>query len=126
MNSRLYDGANESGKSSLLEALTTLLYGFDPSRRELHPLAKWPGCESLDLHLEGTFEIEGGEEMHVERVLGSQVVIIGVGPQMPVRGAFDELHVHPDPVIKVCDPSLDDFADAGTDDAANRAALGID
>ncbi len=31
---------------------------------------------------------------------------------MPVRGTLDELHVHPDPVVKVCDTTFDDLADA--------------
>jgi len=62
-------GSNESGKSSFLEALRTLLYGFDPAKREAHPLAQWPGGRQADLEIEGDFDLHSEGELTVERVL---------------------------------------------------------
>ena len=36
-------GPNESGKSTLFDFLTTILYGFNPASRERHPFTPWTG-----------------------------------------------------------------------------------
>ncbi len=36
-------GPNESGKSTLFDFLTTMLYGFRPATRDRHPFAPWTG-----------------------------------------------------------------------------------
>jgi sugar phosphate isomerase/epimerase len=44
----------------------------------------------------------------------------------PEDGAREGARFISDHIIRVTEKAFDDFADAGTDDAANRAALGID
>ena len=44
----------------------------------------------------------------------------------PEVGAREGAQFSCEPIIRVTEKEFDDFADAGTDDAANRAALGID
>lgn len=62
-------GPNEAGKSSFLAAVETLLFGFEPARRDTHPLATWSGGGAADLALEGLWTFDGGEALRVERVL---------------------------------------------------------
>lgn len=57
-------GMNEAGKSTLLAAIETLLYGFEPATLERHPLAR-PGDGPIVLR--GTFEIgDAGSPTRIE------------------------------------------------------------
>jgi uncharacterized protein YhaN len=62
-------GRNEAGKSSFRSAVETIVYGFEPSARERHPLWAWDGGAGGDLHLEAELRLDAGEVQRVERVL---------------------------------------------------------
>jgi uncharacterized protein YhaN len=62
-------GRNESGKSCFREAVETLLYGFEPSKRENHPLHLWSEGRGGDLHVEADLALDDGSALRVERVL---------------------------------------------------------
>lgn len=62
-------GPNESGKSSFRAALETLLYGFEPARRETHPLANWDDRQEEDLQIEAELVFDDGSVQRVERTL---------------------------------------------------------
>jgi len=67
-------GKNETGKSTFLGAIETILYGFDPATREEHPLVQWArGSEGegsvADLWLEAGITLDSGATCRVERVL---------------------------------------------------------
>jgi uncharacterized protein YhaN len=57
-------GPNEAGKTSLLEAIRSLLHGIYPARRDGHPLAPWDGTEGEIL---GDFRTRDGTRLHVHR-----------------------------------------------------------
>jgi hypothetical protein len=57
-------GPNEAGKSSLLEAVRTLLHGIYPAGRAEHPHAPWDGSEA---EVEGWIRAAGGEHFRVHR-----------------------------------------------------------
>ena len=48
----LIHGPNEAGKSSFRAALETILFGFKPAERDLHPLAQWNPEQPDNLQLE--------------------------------------------------------------------------
>ena len=62
-------GRNESGKSTLFAFLETILYGFMPASRDLHPYTPWE-----EDRIEGSagLRLDGGEEVTVLRRLLSQ------------------------------------------------------
>ena len=62
-------GRNESGKSCFREAVETVLYGFEPAKRETHPLALWNEGRGGDLHVEADLFLDDGSLLRVERVL---------------------------------------------------------
>jgi uncharacterized protein YhaN len=62
-------GRNESGKSCFREAVETVLYGFEPHKRENHLLYLWSEGRGGDLHLEADLALDDGSAMRVERVL---------------------------------------------------------
>jgi uncharacterized protein YhaN len=62
-------GSNESGKSCFREAVETVLYGFEPAKRESHPLHLWSEGRGGDLHVEADLALENGSTLRVERVL---------------------------------------------------------
>jgi uncharacterized protein YhaN len=64
-------GPNEAGKSSFRMAMETILYGFKPADRDLHPLAQWDPSNPQTLHLESELRLDTGELLCVERVLQS-------------------------------------------------------
>lgn len=57
-------GPNEAGKSSLLEAIRTLLHGIYPTRRDAHPWAPWDGTEAAVL---GELRTRGGHAFAAHR-----------------------------------------------------------
>ena len=61
-------GPNESGKSTIQEFVTTILFGFSPATREQHPYAPWSGVVA-----EGsvTFVLSDGSTARVHRRLMS-------------------------------------------------------
>lgn len=63
-------GPNETGKSTFLCALETVLFGFEPSTRAAHPIAVFAEGTALhsDLHVEAELELDSGT-VRVERVL---------------------------------------------------------
>jgi uncharacterized protein YhaN len=65
----LVHGPNEAGKSSFRAAIETLLYGFKPADRDLHPHAQWDPDNPQTLQLAGTLRLDSGEQINVERVL---------------------------------------------------------
>lgn len=65
----LVHGPNEAGKSSFRAAIETLLYGFKPADRDLHPLAQWDPDNPQTLQLAGELRLDSGERLGVERVL---------------------------------------------------------
>ncbi len=67
----LVHGPNEGGKSSVRAAIETILYGFRPADRDLHPLAQWDPGNPQTLHLESELRLDTGEFLGVERVLQS-------------------------------------------------------
>jgi uncharacterized protein YhaN len=62
-------GSNESGKSCFREAVETILYGFEPAKRESHPLYLWSEGRGGDLHVEADLALDDGSTVRVERVL---------------------------------------------------------
>jgi uncharacterized protein YhaN len=62
-------GSNESGKSCFREAVETVLYGFEPAKRESHPLHLWSEGRGGDLHVEADMALDDGATLRVERVL---------------------------------------------------------
>jgi uncharacterized protein YhaN len=62
-------GRNESGKSCFRTAVETVLYGFDPAKRETHPLFLWNEGPGDDLHVEADLVLDDGSVLPVERVL---------------------------------------------------------
>ncbi len=81
----LIHGPNESGKSSFAAAVETLLFGFEPASRELHPLFAWDP-EGGDLELAGEFELDDGTRLAVERVLRSsgRLRVVSSGEGEPI------------------------------------------
>ena len=67
----LVHGPNEAGKSSFRAAIETVLYGFKPADRDVHPLAQWDPGNPQTLHLESELRLDTGELLCVERVLQS-------------------------------------------------------
>jgi len=65
----LVHGPNETGKSSFRAAIETLLYGFKPADRDLHPLAQWDPHNPQTLELAGALRLDSGEQLDIERVL---------------------------------------------------------
>ena len=65
----LVHGPNEAGKSSFRAAIETLLYGFKPADRDLHPLAQWDPDNPQTLQLACALRLDSGEQLDVERVL---------------------------------------------------------
>ena len=57
-------GPNEAGKSSLLEAIRTLLHGIYPTRRDAHPWVPWDGTEAAVL---GELQTRGGDTFAAHR-----------------------------------------------------------
>ena len=67
----VFHGHNESGKSTLREALVATFYGFYPASRDAHPLAPWGGgtpevSATIELGRSGP---DGGDTLEVERRL---------------------------------------------------------
>jgi uncharacterized protein YhaN len=67
----LVHGPNEAGKSSFRAAIETILYGFKPADRDLHPLAQWNPDDPQTLQLVCELRLDTGELLCVERVLQS-------------------------------------------------------
>jgi uncharacterized protein YhaN len=65
----LVHGSNEAGKSSFRAAIETLLYGFKPADRDLHPLAQWDPNHPQTLQLACALRLDTGEQLDIERVL---------------------------------------------------------
>jgi uncharacterized protein YhaN len=65
----LVHGPNEAGKSSFRAALETILFGFKPAERDLHPLAQWNPEQPDSLQLESELRLDTGETRCVERIL---------------------------------------------------------
>jgi uncharacterized protein YhaN len=65
----LVHGPNEAGKSSFRAALETILFGFKPAERDLHPLAQWNPEQPDSLQLESELRLDTGEIRCVERTL---------------------------------------------------------
>jgi uncharacterized protein YhaN len=65
----LVHGPNEAGKSSFRAALETILFGFKPAERDLHPLAQWNPEQPDNLQLESELRLDTGEIRRVERIL---------------------------------------------------------
>lgn len=63
-------GPNEAGKSTLFNGLLTLIYGFKPTKKDLHPYLGW---EESKIDLAGCFEDAQGTFM-IERILASNPV----------------------------------------------------
>ncbi|GMR12235.1 MAG: hypothetical protein BMS9Abin29_0424 [Gemmatimonadota bacterium] len=59
-------GPNEAGKSTFFEVLVSLLYGFRPTSREIHPFAPRTGGE---IDIEACLTLDGGQAWHVHRRL---------------------------------------------------------
>lgn len=81
-------GQNEAGKSSFLTALETVLFGFDPARRETHPLARFPARSGGqgDLELVAEILLDSGERVSVERVLQERGKLRRAEPGQPFEG----------------------------------------
>lgn len=62
-------GPNEAGKSTLREAVLSLLFGFYPATRDGNPLAPWSG-ESPELR--GWLQVGDGPELQIHRRLLSR------------------------------------------------------
>ena len=95
-------GDNEAGKSTLFEALVTLLYGFDPASPERHPARPWTGApmrmRARIVEDDGsTFELvrETGRRAGGFRIDGDGEHDLGNGPLPAVekleRGFYREL-----------------------------------
>ena len=67
----LVHGPNEAGKSSFRAAIETVLYGFKPADRDVHPLAQWDPGNPQTLQLESELRLDTDELLRVERVLQS-------------------------------------------------------
>ena len=65
----LVHGPNEAGKSSFRAAIETVLYGFKPADRDVHPLAQWDPDNPQTLQLTCELRLDTGELLAVERVL---------------------------------------------------------
>ena len=61
-------GRNEAGKSTFHQVLETVLYGFQPGNRDLHPLAIHTGGRR-ELELLAEVETAAGAHLQVERLL---------------------------------------------------------
>ena len=61
-------GPNESGKSTLIDMLTTILYGFRPASRERHPYSPWSGA---DAEGRAALRMDDGGVVEVHRRLAS-------------------------------------------------------
>jgi len=85
-NVTLVFGPNESGKSSFRAAIETLLYGFEPARRDDHPLVKWSEGRDDDLHLEADLAFDDGTIERLERTL----MATGKSRNAPVGEPFTE------------------------------------
>ncbi len=76
-------GQNEAGKSSFHAALESILYGFEASSRDKHPLAQFrPG---QDLELRAKVQLDNSSILDVRRVLmtqGKLVVTDGEGQEV--------------------------------------------
>lgn len=59
-------GENEAGKSSLVEAIRSLLHGLYPAARDRHPLAPWSGAEG---EIEGWVRGREGTTWRIHRRL---------------------------------------------------------
>lgn len=68
-NLMVFFGPNESGKSTLFNLITTLLYGWSPSSKEKNPYVPWDGTNAC---CSGLIEDDGGDEFSVVRKLGSR------------------------------------------------------
>ena len=83
-------GPNEAGKSSFRAAIETILYGFKPADRDVHPLAQWDPGNPQTLQLESELRLDSGELLRVERVLqssgGLRTASEGAGFSGPRRG----------------------------------------
>jgi uncharacterized protein YhaN len=86
----LVHGPNEAGKSSFRAAIETVLYGFKPADRDLHPLAQWNPNEPQTLQLECELRLDTGDLLFVERVLqssgGLRIATDGADFSGPRRG----------------------------------------
>ncbi len=85
----IVEGGNESGKSTLVEFLTTTLFGFSPSRRDAHPYAPWSG-EALAGSAE--FVLDEGGRAQVTRRLDSRCsgnLVTDEGPKDIVNEPLD-------------------------------------
>ena len=76
-------GPNEAGKSSLHQAIETVLYGFSPANRELHPFAQWEDEDEV-LELGATLERGDGTPVAVRRSLRTT-------PMISIAESEDEL-----------------------------------
>lgn len=63
-------GTNEAGKTTIMEAIRILLYGFYPAQRDVHPLTPWEGDTVAEL--EGWIRQSENERLYVQRRLLSQ------------------------------------------------------
>jgi uncharacterized protein YhaN len=61
-------GPNEAGKSTFHAAVETVFYGFDPAKRDQHPLSTWDAGQD-NLHLEAELLLDDGAGVTVERQL---------------------------------------------------------
>ncbi len=76
-------GHNEAGKSSFHGALETILYGFEASSREKHPVAQFrPG---RDLELRATVQLDDDTILNVHRTLMSQGKLVVLDEEGEVK-----------------------------------------
>lgn len=59
-------GPNEAGKSTFFEAVTTVLFGFSPATRDLHPYTPWSGA---DAEVQARLILDDGRRLEVHRRL---------------------------------------------------------
>lgn len=89
-------GRNESGKSTLLHFITSMLFGFDPDRGERHPYLPWSRESSSPTRLEGGLALRtrSGRALYLSRTLNSHAEgwIID-------REGVETVHNHPLPSL---------------------------
>lgn len=88
----LITGPNESGKTTLMEAVTTVLFGYAPARYDRHPRAPW---DQAPLGIRAVVEVDR-EPYRVERRLGQEVFGLLHGP-----GGSEEIDNRPLPGIEL-------------------------
>jgi len=113
-------GRNESGKSCFREAVETVLYGFEPAKRESHLLYQWNEGRGGDLHVEADFTLDDGTAARVERVLQAK----GTSRMANEGEAFEGARQGNSPLSFVADLPRKLFQSIYSIDIEQLAALG--